>query len=135
MALAPGVYSRNRHFELYRRADLGPLRRRASELRGIARQLAMPHVRDITICELAGGGIELSFVVPNVALRRTSTLSRLELAVVRVVLARSGVSSAPATSEDQVMVRTALATLPGFVVGPNDAPPELRADESRVREG
>jgi predicted small lipoprotein YifL len=89
LVLAPATYSRNRFFDLYKNADVRRVRRRASALRSLLRQLARG-VDETRLVETERGA-ELSFVVPALGLRRTANLESLELAVLRFALASAGV--------------------------------------------
>lgn len=99
MAMAPSVYARNRMFAFFERYDGKRARARASALRGIVRHLA--RARKVTL-ERAFEGISsagpcaarfvLRYELPSVHLSRAAELTRVELAVVRVLASRAGVT-------------------------------------------
>lgn len=116
MTLAPGVYSRNRHFDLYRHADVARARRRAAELRGIARQLGTLGVAELTLEERPGARWAIRFTAPSVSLRRQCLVTRAELAALRTVVARRGESPLAADAEDGAVVAAVLLHLPDAFV-------------------
>lgn len=115
MTLAPGVFSRNRHFELYRHGDAVRARRRAAELRGIARQLGTLTIAELSLASRPDGVWTLSFAAPEVSLRRECRVTRAELAALRTVIARAGSNALGFAAEDGAIVAAMLAQLPeGF---------------------
>jgi hypothetical protein len=88
LVLAPGAFSRNRFFHLFEKPELARVRRRATRVRGILRQLSSG--AEVTgEIELADGRRMLRFRVPALGLSRTAALSRLEAATMRFALARA----------------------------------------------
>lgn len=88
LVLAPNAFSRNRFFQLFEQPDLRRVRRRATRLRGILRQLAGG--AEITgELELQDGRRLLRYSVPALGLSRTAAMSRLEAATLRFALARA----------------------------------------------
>lgn len=117
MAVAPGVYSRNRHFSLHQRPEARAARRRAALVRGIVRHLAVA-----TDVRLGGGSrdegaIEVSYRVAALAFERTARLSSAELACVRYLARKTGVELPAALAEgttpetDSALVEATLARL------------------------
>ena len=117
MAIAPGVFSRNRHFDLFRRHDVARARRRAVALRGIARQLVTLALTDLVLTPTGSGGVELFFRAESISLRRTCRLSRSELAVVRTLAARSLHAPLAPSDDDDDIVAAMLARLPPALAG------------------
>jgi len=108
LVLAPNAFSRNRFFELFEQPDLKRLRRRASRVRGILRQLSTG--AEVTgELELADGRRLLRYHVAELGLSRTAALSPLEAAALRFSLARS--RRTPVDPGDRAIVETALARL------------------------
>jgi len=108
LVLAPDAFSRNRFFELYEQPDVRRLRRRASRVRGILRQLTSG--AEVTgELELADGRRLLRYRVAELGLSRTAALSPLEAAALRFSIARARRS--PVDPGDRAIVETALARL------------------------
>ncbi|HVK64014.1 MAG TPA: hypothetical protein VM694_06055 [Polyangium sp.] len=105
LVLVPGTYSRNRFFALYTDPEAARVRRRAKLLRSVIAEVTQSdparrgHI--VAIDERDDGGATFTYVVPSLNLRRTTTLSELELAIVRYTLAHRAGSIAPATSPDE----------------------------------
>ncbi|MRG94040.1 hypothetical protein [Polyangium spumosum] len=103
LVLVPGTYARNRFFALYTDPAAARVRRRAQLLRSVIAEVTQRdparrgHV--VAIDEHEGGGASFTYVVPSLNLRRTTTLSELEFAIVRYTLSRR----APAASPDETM--------------------------------
>ena len=120
IVLRPTRAPRNRHFALFTTDQAKVARQRASAIRSVLRDLGGGHgpVRLIT-CEprpsAATGGTEwlLTYSIPRVALARTARLQAIDLAIVRVALARRNVRLLPAAlvarEEDQTVVARLLA--------------------------
>lgn len=123
MAVAPGVYSRNRHFSLHQRPEARAARRRAALVRGIVRHLAV--AVDVRVVgggggasdDERGGALEVSYRVAALAFERTARLSSAELACVRYLARKVGVTLPPALTEgatpetDAALVEATLARL------------------------
>jgi len=108
LVLAPDAFARNRFFELFEQPEVRRLRRRASRVRGILRQLASG--AEITgELELADGRRLLRYRIAELGLSRTAALSPLEAAALRFSLARTRRS--PVDPADRAIVETALARL------------------------
>jgi hypothetical protein len=112
MIVAPGVYVRNRMFDLFSSAAGKRARTRAGVVRGIVPQLARA-----TAVTLTGEsrGPETTFVlrysVAAVRLTRVVELSRAELAALRLVAERANVRCLPAGTADKDVVAKTLAKL------------------------
>ena len=105
LVLAPGTFSRNRHFDLFEQGALRQARRRAGELRGIVRDLTepwqnpsargassgrtLPGPDQVEEREVAGA-IHLEYRVLALDFRRHAVLSKLEAAAVHYALAKTG---------------------------------------------
>lgn len=119
MAVAPGVYSRNRHFSLHQRPEARAARRRAALVRGIVRHLAV--AVDVRVERASDddreGALEVSYRVAALAFERTARLSSAELACVRYLARKVGVALPAALTEgatpetDAALVEATLARL------------------------
>jgi hypothetical protein len=114
MALAPGVYTRNRMFDFFAQPAVQRARSRASVLRGIVRQL--PRARAVTV-ETEGRTATgertyvLRYQIPEMHLARVAELTRVELAAMRLLAERAGVAALPPSADDRAIVDAALARL------------------------
>jgi len=110
LVLAPTAFSRNRFFELFEIPEKRRVRRRATRVRGILRQLLAG--AEITgEVELDDGRRLLRYQVPSMNLSRTAALSRLEFATLRFALDRAN-RRAP-DAEVRALVEEALHRLAG----------------------
>jgi len=108
LVLAPNAFSRNRFFELFEQPEVRRLRRRATRVRGILRQLSSG--AEVTgELELADGRRMLRYRIEELGLSRTAALSPLEAAALRFSLARA--NKTPVDPGDRAIVETALARL------------------------
>jgi hypothetical protein len=110
--LAPRTFSRNRFFSLFEQPAERRIRRRASRIRGIIRQLSGRGREHAVITGeqvLADGRVLIKYSVGDLALRRTSALSRLEAAALHFALHRAGLG--PLTDDDRRLVEGALSKL------------------------
>lgn len=119
MALAPGVYARNRMFALFANPAVQYAKSRAATLRGIVKHLGRACA--VTLAR-EGGAREvrnatgdnvfvLRYQIPALRLTRVAELSRVELATLRLLASRAGASCLPPEDEDRPLVETALARL------------------------
>jgi hypothetical protein len=111
MALAPGVYARNRMFDLFANVAVRRAKARAATLRGIVKHLARASALTL---ESEAGGFVLRYEIPVMSLSRVVELTSVELATLRVLAARAGAPCAPslaAGQADRVLVDTTLARL------------------------
>ncbi|WP_437609082.1 hypothetical protein WMF20_49315 [Sorangium sp. So ce834] len=90
LVLAPSTFSRNRFYSLYADPEARRVRRRAALLRSIVRQLVGGAGR-AGLAPAASGGALLTYDVPSLGLKRTAALDDLELAVLRIAVARGTV--------------------------------------------
>lgn len=125
MAIAPGVYARNRMFEVFRHPDVSRARARASLLRGVVRQLGL--ATDLSLESQARGHETchvLRYRIVSMRLSRVVDLTGNELSGLRVLAARAGLSVLPPDDADRTRVDAALAhlldagSLRGSVPGP-----------------
>lgn len=131
MAMAPGVYARNRMFSFFERHDGKRARARALVLRGIVRHLARA---DVVTLELAGGEgataadsrFILRYTLPSMHLSRAAELSRVELAVVRVLAGRAGTTCLAPEPDDHRCIDEALGHL--LAVGDDARLPDAAKD-------
>lgn len=119
LVLAPGTYSRNRHFQLLERTELKKARKRARELRGIVKDLTEPWHKpgarspepgpdSITEREIEGA-VHLEYRVTALDFRRHAVLTPLEAATVHYAVAKSGRGTL--SEADRLQVETALLEL------------------------
>lgn len=120
MALAPGVYSRNRMFDLFAKAGVQRAKTRAAMLRGVVKHLGRACA--VTLSSQAeageargapGGDFVLRYEIPAVRLTRVVQLSRLELATLRILGERANakVTCLPPDDDDREVVNAALTRL------------------------
>ena len=107
LVLAPSTYSRNRFFSLYQDEELRSVRRRASIVRGLVRQLVSRAVEP-RIEQLADGWVRMVVDLPDLALKRTTRLLPLELSLVRYLIARARGTKA---DDERGSIEAALARL------------------------
>jgi hypothetical protein len=125
LVLAPGAFSRNRFFHMFERPELARVRRRATRVRGILRQLSSG--AEVTgEIELADGRRMLRFRVASLGLSRTAALSRLEAATLRFALARA--ERRTPDTRDRALVEDALKRLDASEIATTATPPEIRPD-------
>ena len=112
LTLVPTAFARNRFFKLFENPAALKVRRRASRVRGIIRQLSgAGRVKAEIIGEqvLDDGQVLLRYRVEEIGFSRTAALSRLEAATLRFALFRAGVASVD--KEDRELVENALQRL------------------------
>jgi hypothetical protein len=93
LILAPRTYSRNRFFTLFENPEARRIRRRASRIRGILRQLTGLGKEEAEITGeqvLDDGRVLIRYRVGGLALRRTAALSSLEAATLHYAMSRAG---------------------------------------------
>jgi hypothetical protein len=127
LVLAPATYSRNRFFDLYKDPDVYRIRRRASQLRSIVRQVTGVDPRQVgervRFAPAGGDRVELSYAVPALGLRRTALLDPIELSLVRLAIARVDPAGPPPGDPDRARVEAALARLaPPLAADAREAP-------------
>ncbi len=112
LVLAPAAFSRNRFFGLFESPTRRRLRRRASRVRGIIRQLVSPERGRAEIVGervLDDGRVILGYTVAEMGFSRTAALSALEAAVLRYALFRAG--RGQLSDGDRQLVEEALVRL------------------------
>lgn len=112
LTLVPTAFARNRFFKLFENPAALKVRRRASRVRGIIRQLSgTGRVRAEITGEqvLDDGQVLLRYRVEEIGFSRTAALSKLEAATLRFALFRAGVASIE--PEDRELVESALERL------------------------
>ena len=122
LTLVPTAFARNRFFKLFENPAALKVRRRASRVRGIIRQLSgTGRVRAEITGEqvLDDGQVLLRYRVEEIGFSRTAALSRLEAATLRFALFRAGTGTVSA--EDRELVEEALQRLSQNL----ELPPEL----------
>jgi hypothetical protein len=113
MAIVPGLLSRNRSFDLFENPDVRRARRRAALVSGIVRQLAgvQGQVASVRVTRAADGACELSYTLPGMKMHRRASLSDVEVACVRYLAARLGVTELTPSDEDRGTIDGALRRL------------------------
>jgi hypothetical protein len=112
LILVPTAFARNRFFKLFEDPAALKVRRRASRVRGIVRQLCgIGRVKAEVIGEqvLSDGQVLLRYRVEEIGFVRSAALSRLEAAALRFALFRAGKSSVDGA--DRELVESALERL------------------------
>ncbi len=112
LILVPTAFARNRFFKLFEDPAALRVRRRASRVRGIIRQLAgTGRVKAEIIGEqvLDDGQVLLRYTVPEIGFSRTAALSRLEAATLRFALSRAG--NGTLGNEERELVESSLTRL------------------------
>lgn len=93
LTLVPTSYARNRFEPMYRREALRRVRRRASMVRSIIRDLlwgvARYRARVVAVTQASADALWLEYRVPEIDLRRTCMLTPLELTLIRFALRRA----------------------------------------------
>ena len=130
LVLDPATYSRNRFFELYKDPVVHRIRRRASQLRSIVRQVTGADPKQVgerlLFSPREGDRVELSYAVPALGLRRTALLDPLELSLVRLAMARAGTGGPAPDDPDRARVDAALARLAPPVTTDASRPADAR---------
>ena len=112
LILAPRTFARNRFFTLFQNPEAAKIRRRASRIRGILRQLAgtpKPAAEIVGERVMTDGQVLLRYRVEELNYTRTAALSSLEAATLRYALHRSGIASL--SHEERTAVESALSRL------------------------
>jgi hypothetical protein len=108
LILAPRTFPRNRYFALFENSVAARVRRRATRIRGIIRQLAGSGIERAEITGeqvLEDGRLLIRFQVRGMALNRTAALTALEAASLHYALHRAGIGKLDA-SERRLVERT-----------------------------
>lgn len=112
LTLVPTAFARNRFFNLFENPAALKVRRRASRVRGIIRQLCgTGRVKAEITGEqvLEDGQVLLRYRIEELGFSRTAALSRLEAATLRFALFRAG--SGGIETDDRELVESALERL------------------------
>ena len=116
MAIAPGVYARNRMFDLFNLPGVQRAKTRAAIIRGIVAHLP----RATTLSVTSEGGPRdargepvwvLRYTIAELRLTRVVELSPTELSAVRVLAQRANIHALPAEANDKTVVDATLARL------------------------
>lgn len=124
LTLVPTAFARNRFFKLFEDPAALKVRRRASRVRGIIRQLCgTGRVKAEIIGEqvLDDGQVLLRYSVAEIGFSRTAALTKLEAATLRFALFRAGKGSVDAA--DRELVERALQRLSQSLDIPSDLLP------------
>ncbi len=132
LTLVPTAFARNRFFNLFENPAALKVRRRASRVRGIIRQLCgTGRVKAEIVGEqvLDDGQVLLRYRVEELGFSRTAALTRLEAATLRFALYRAGTGNVEA--EDRELVERALERLSQSLELPGDllAPSQDKAPD------
>lgn len=130
MAIAPGVYARNRMFDLFTLPGVQRAKTRAAIIRGIVPHLARATTLSITSEGGRGGDPVwvLRYAIAEIRLTRVVELSPTELSAVRVLAARANVHVLPVEASDKTAVDSVLARLLEL----QSAPPSTRPGSTRA---
>lgn len=113
MAIAPGVYARNRMFDLFNLPGVQRAKTRAAIIRGIVAHL--PRATTLSVTSEGGRGGEpvwvLRYTIAELRLTRVVELSPTELSAVRVLAQRANIPTLPAEANDKTVVDATLARL------------------------
>jgi len=112
LILAPNTFSRNKFFQLFEEPGALKVRRRATRVRGIIRQLVGDgKTRAQVVGErvMDDGQVLIRYHVEELDLYRSTALSELEAAAMRFALSRAGLGNL--TAEDRERVESAFAKL------------------------
>ncbi len=114
MALAPGVYARNRMFDFFAQPVAKRARSRAATLRGIVRHLGRAKGVSLETEGHTATGARtyvLRYRIPEMHLSRVAELTAAELAAVRLLAERANVAALPPSDDDRAVVAEALNRL------------------------
>ena len=116
MALAPGVYVRNRMFDFYARTGAQKARSRASVLRGIVPQVARATTLSLTFdgsphSHSGEPTWVLRYRIQQLHLSRVVELTPAELSALRILCAKANVAALPVSDDDRARVDGVLARL------------------------
>lgn len=112
LVLVPQTFPRNRYFSLYEDALARRVRRRASRVRGIIRQLTGAGRQSAEITGetvLKDGRMLIRYQIEGLSLHRTVALSALEAAALHYALHRAG--RGPLDAAERRLVERTLARL------------------------
>ncbi len=116
LSVAPGVWSRNKLFSLFKDPRLARARARARLVRAVTNELTR-HAPSggVEVAEPveASGHVRFSYSIAELSFSRRVDLSRLEAATVRYLLDKAGlhVARLPCSAEDRALVEHTLRRL------------------------
>jgi len=117
MAIAPGVYSRNRFYELFKAPELRRARSRASLVRGVVKHLGMLAGEDagqpLLAMERHPGRVVLRYSVPSLCFERRTDVSELEASCVLYLAERAGLPGLAPSAAERDALHVALVRLAG----------------------
>jgi hypothetical protein len=112
MAVAPGVYARNRLFSFFTDPEVRRAKARGAILRGVVRQLAGANGEvDHVVFSRSSGRVLLRYRIARVKLERFVEMTELEGACVAYLASRAGVPGMHATEGDRALLDAALKRL------------------------
>jgi hypothetical protein len=118
MAIAPGVYARNRFFELFKSAEVRRARSRAALVRGIVQHLALAR-RDggagapsVTL-ERGAGRVAVRYAVPSLRFERRTELSELEASCLLYLAEKAALPGLAPSASEHASLRSTLLRLSG----------------------
>jgi len=119
----PDAYSRNRFFNLYQKPEVQRLRRRATRLRSLIRDLVAAGAQEASCSETrdSDGRATFVFSLPELNATRRAMLDPIEASVVHYALARATGESC--SDEDRSVVEACLARLSTFHATPSRSTP------------
>jgi len=118
MAIAPGVYSRNRFFDLFKTTEVRRARTRAAVVRGIVQHLALLHREGGDVAVSVGldrhdGRVGFRYRVPALCFERKTDLTELETSCVLYLAERAGLPGLAPSSSEKEGLHGALRRLSG----------------------
>jgi hypothetical protein len=132
MAMAPGIYARNRHFGLHVDLRFRRARARASLLRGLVRQLAGAEgPLDEVAIERSPSRLQLRYRVARLRMHRTAELTPTEAACVFHLATRAGAEGVVPSQADKTRL---FSTLRRLVASHPASAPELAPFATEVAE-
>jgi hypothetical protein len=127
MAVAPGVYSRNRFFELFQAPEIRRARRRAAVIQSVVRHFALlgdsgMDLGSAVTIERAPERVVFRYRVPRLAMGRRVELSPLEASCVLFLSHRAKLTGLAPSDIERQDVMQALSTLAGGALAMLAAP-------------
>jgi hypothetical protein len=120
MIVAPGVYVRNRMFDLFAKTGARHAKKRAAVVRGVVAQLGRASAVSLTTEPRGAESVfVLRYGIVAMRLTRVVELSAAELAALRLVAERANLRVLPCAEDDREVVARALADL---LVSPSSDP-------------